>query len=354
MAAPSTAMAAPSAAMAASTPTTALVASAVATAQAAPVMATVQAAPPSPGATEHAPAKSSTPTTASTLTPENVEVAENVIETMLEVVAEKTGYPADMLHADMNLEADLGIDSIKRVEILSAVRTALPNLPEVDPGELGALQTLGEIADAFKQHGEPAQETTTTSNENSPGVIETMLEVVAEKTGYPADMLHADMNLEADLGIDSIKRVEILSAVRTALPNLPEVDPGELGALQTLGEIADAFKQHAPTVSAPTPQAAAPTLSKDIVTKMLEVVAEKTGYPADMLNASMNLEADLGIDSIKRVEILSALRTAMPELPEVDPAALGALQTLGEIAEAFGSESPKVPSSTGIQATSAA
>ena len=35
----------------------------------------------------------------------------------------------------------------------------------------------------------------------------------------------------------------------------------------------------------------------------------------------MALEADLGIDSIKRVEILAALRERHPQLPEVDAAA---------------------------------
>ncbi|MBN1866329.1 acyltransferase domain-containing protein, partial [Candidatus Sumerlaeota bacterium] len=38
-----------------------------------------------------------------------------------------------------------------------------------------------------------------------------------------------------------------------------------------------------------------------------EVIAEKTGYPAEMLEPHMTLDSDLGIDSIKRVEILSAL-----------------------------------------------
>ncbi len=45
------------------------------------------------------------------------------------------------------------------------------------------------------------------------------------------------------------------------------------------------------------------------------------------------LEADIGIDSIKRVEILSAMRDAVPELPALDPKALGTLQTLGEVAD---------------------
>ncbi|MEM6792091.1 MAG: SDR family NAD(P)-dependent oxidoreductase, partial [Myxococcota bacterium] len=45
----------------------------------------------------------------------------------------------------MDLEADLGVDSIKRVEILSAVRKAAPHLPDVAARDLAALRTLGEV-----------------------------------------------------------------------------------------------------------------------------------------------------------------------------------------------------------------
>ena len=48
-----------------------------------------------------------------------------------------------------------------------------------------------------------------------------LLETVADKTGYPAEMLELDMRLDADLGIDSIKRVEIFSAVQDRLPRRP-------------------------------------------------------------------------------------------------------------------------------------
>ena len=50
------------------------------------------------------------------------------------------------------------------------------------------------------------------SSDRSPAIV---LEVVSEKTGYPAEVLDLDMQLDADLGIDSIKRVEILSAFKT-------------------------------------------------------------------------------------------------------------------------------------------
>jgi acyl carrier protein len=64
---------------------------------------------------------------------------------------------------------------------------------------------------------------------------------------------------------------------------------------------------------------------------LLAIVSEKTGYPVETLELEMDMEADLGIDSIKRVEILGALQTQFPELPKVDAAALAELRTLGQI-----------------------
>nr|MBX2803673.1 acyltransferase domain-containing protein [Myxococcales bacterium] len=134
-----------------------------------------------------------------------------------------------------------------------------------------------------------------------------LLDVVADKTGYPADMLDMSMALESDLGIDSIKRVEILSAVREAAPGLPEVDTAEMAKLNTLGQVVDHLRSALPAggVSAPTtaaaPAPAGPAV--DLEALLLDVVADKTGYPADMLEMGMALESDLGIDSIKRVEI---------------------------------------------------
>ncbi len=60
---------------------------------------------------------------------------------------------------------------------------------------------------------------------------------------------------------------------------------------------------------------------------LLTIVSEKTGYPVETLELDMDMEADLGIDSIKRVEILGALQTQFPELPKVDAAALAELRT---------------------------
>ena len=68
--------------------------------------------------------------------------AASAASVLIEVVADKTGYPADVIGLDMQLDADLGIDSIKRVEILSAWQERVANLPAIKPDQLGSFRTL--------------------------------------------------------------------------------------------------------------------------------------------------------------------------------------------------------------------
>lgn len=75
-----------------------------------------------------------------------IDVAD-LSQTLLNVVSDKTGYPVEMLELEMDMEADLGIDSIKRVEILGALLELYPGLPQPNPEELGELRTLGQIAE---------------------------------------------------------------------------------------------------------------------------------------------------------------------------------------------------------------
>jgi acyl transferase domain-containing protein len=62
-------------------------------------------------------------------------------------------------------------------------------------------------------------------------------------------------------------------------------------------------------IPAPRQPAAAPQArvsAADTLTQLLNIVSDRTGYPQEMLDADANIEADLGIDSIKRMEILTA------------------------------------------------
>ncbi|WP_020649517.1 type I polyketide synthase [Solimonas variicoloris] len=258
---------------------------------------------------------------------------------LLGIVAERTGYPQDMLALDADLEADLGIDSIKRVEILGALQKALPG--DAGSGMQAAMErftkakSLNAIlaeARAFAPAGVAAAAPALALSVASIAVAAPALDlqalllgIVAERTGYPQDMLALDADLEADLGIDSIKRVEILGALQKALPaeTAAQMQGGMerftkakslnaiLAEARTLGGLAAAPVATAVATTVAV-AVSAPAAGFDAERTLLEIVAERTGYPQDMLAFDADLEADLGIDSIKRVEILGALQKLLP------------------------------------------
>ncbi|KAM3107979.1 beta-ketoacyl synthase N-terminal-like domain-containing protein [Phormidesmis sp. 146-20] len=209
-----------------------------------------------------------------------------LVDALLEIVSEKTGYPAEMLELDLDMEADLGIDSIKRVEIMGTMQQQFPDYPVANPEDLGELRTLGQIIEQMRQVALVAVPTTTKSDtksedtslpavNNHTGVLEVesakvvvtkeveptvsdpdnptlddlsalvdaLLAIVSEKTGYPAEMLELDLDMEADLGIDSIKRVEIMGTMQQQFPDYPVANPEDLGELRTLRQIVEQMKQ---------------------------------------------------------------------------------------------------------------
>jgi acyl transferase domain-containing protein/NAD(P)H-dependent flavin oxidoreductase YrpB (nitropropane dioxygenase family)/NAD(P)-dependent dehydrogenase (short-subunit alcohol dehydrogenase family)/acyl carrier protein len=92
-----------------------------------------------------------------------------------------------------------------------------------------------------------------------PGEIkQRLLDIVSERTGYPADMLSLEADLEGDLGIDSIKRVEIAGTLSQTLklPDGVALDVEELTASRTLAQVIAVLE--AAVVTAAEPAAAEP------------------------------------------------------------------------------------------------
>jgi acyl transferase domain-containing protein/acyl carrier protein len=178
---------------------------------------------------DHPPASASAPAPA--------PARDELLRQLLDLVSDRTGYPTDMLGLDQDLEAELGIDSIKRVEILGAMQknlgADLATLVQQDMEALTRVKTLNGLIDRLLRAlpaplplPEPEVVSTPAANtELVPAagmdraqLLSTLLELVSDRTGYPTDMLGLDQDLEAELGIDSIKRVEILGALQKTLP----------------------------------------------------------------------------------------------------------------------------------------
>jgi acyl transferase domain-containing protein/NAD(P)-dependent dehydrogenase (short-subunit alcohol dehydrogenase family) len=276
----------------------------------------------------------------------------SVKERILTLVVEKTGYPKDMLDLDLDLEADLGVDTVKQAEMFAAIRE-IYNIPRDENRKLRDYPTLAHVIRfVFENRPDLAESatkstqvaaTTTARDEVKPtteptptaipvkviasaSVKERILALVVEKTGYPKDMLDLDLDLEADLGVDTVKQAEMFAAIRD-IYSIPRDENRKLRDYPTLAHVirfvfenrpdlagvpttASSQTISEPTAPQPVPAVAQAATDDAIKEKVLDIVAEKSGYPKDMLDLDLDLEADLGIDTVKQAEMFAAVRAA--------------------------------------------
>ncbi len=295
-----------------------------------------------------------------------------VVAKVLEIVSEKTGYPSDMLEMDLDLEADLGVDTVKQAETFAAVREeyGIERQENLALRDFPTLQHVVQFVYDFRPDLKPSEELVPSSATGTPTttaapaaapvepvapeaaplaapsatspedpVVEKVLRIVSDKTGYPPDMLEMDLDLEADLGVDTVKQAETFAAVREEygierqenmalrdFPTLqhvvqfvydfrPDLKPSEeLASSSAAGTPTTTAAPAAAPVAPTTPDAAplaapsAPSPQDPVVQKVLRIVSDKTGYPPDMLEMDLDLEADLGVDTVKQAETFAAVR----------------------------------------------
>ncbi len=285
-----------------------------------------------------------------------------VKERILALVVEKTGYPPDMLDLDLDLEADLGVDTVKQAELFAAIRE-IYNIPRDENRKLRDYPTLSHVLRfvyenrpdlAVSAVSSPAPQADAASRPNaaasaSPAVRggdsvkDRILALVVEKTGYPPEMLDLDLDLEADLGVDTVKQAELFAAIRD-IYNIPRDENRKLRDYPTLSHVIRFVYENRPDLVAaavaPSPSIGSPTSPVESVTaqttedpiqqKVLEIAAEKTGYPPDMLELDLDLEADLGVDTVKQAEMFAAIRAAY-NIPRDENLKLRDFSTLAQV-----------------------
>ena len=290
-------------------------------------------------------------------------------ERILAIAAEKTGYPVEMLALDLDLEADLGIDTVKQAELFASVRAAF-NIPRDENLKLRDFPTLGHViqfaldrspaALGVPKQPAAAQAPVVAQTITNIPVEQKVLEIVAEKTGYPKEMLDLDLDLEADLGIDTVKQAEMFASVRAAF-NIPRDENVKLRDFPTLAHVIQFARDRSPAVpgapeapvvvQVPVTVEASPT---DIQQKVLEIVADKTGYPKEMLDLDLDLEADLGIDTVKQAEMFASVRAAF-NIPRDENLKLRDFPTLAHVIQfARDRSAPTLAAAPPVAATPAA
>ncbi len=299
--------------------------------QSKPATVAAKLAPPAPRAepVKAAPQvhAGATATVASTLLPKPTASTESVKDRVLALVAEKTGYPVDMLDLDLDLEADLGVDTVKQAEVFAAIREDYgiarddqiklrdyPTLAHVirfvNERRPDATVTASPVVAAAEQQETtkltaPVSETVAEPSGVGDAVKERILDLAVEKTGYPRDMLDLDLDLEADLGVDTVKQAEMFAAIRETY-NIPRDENRKLRDYPTLAHVIQFVYEKRPdlvpavasatanvevpanpeptvtpeaTVAAPIDPSQSGPESDTVKERILALIVEKTGYP---------------------------------------------------------------------------
>ena len=263
------------------------------------------------------------------------------------LVGEKVGYPAEMLELDLDMEADLGIDTVKQAELIGIIRDKY-SIPAAENLSLKDYPTLRHVIGFVMAGGGKSEAAPTTtpsvespeplqpsappqpapaSDKDEAVITKEIVTLVSEKVGYPEEMLELDLDMEADLGIDTVKQAELIGIIRDkysipAAENLSLKDYPTLrhviGFVMAGGGKSDAAPTTTASVQSPEPlepsaplrpTAAAPDRDEAELTKEITaLVSEKVGYPEDMLELDLDMEADLGIDTVKQAELIGILR----------------------------------------------
>ncbi|MGH3824018.1 MAG: SDR family NAD(P)-dependent oxidoreductase [Pseudonocardiaceae bacterium] len=155
----------------------------------------------------------------------------------------------------------------QREVMLGYLGTPPPELPATPPSPAPPSRVLetdrGENADITAVC---LQNAVSEPEELTPEAVLAMVRaLVSERTGYPIDMLEADLDLEADLSIDSIKRTELTGlltdrlALARTIGALDDSVTDELARIRTLRGIVDWIINRTSTSRPATAAVAAPT-----------------------------------------------------------------------------------------------
>ncbi|SEU30498.1 SDR family NAD(P)-dependent oxidoreductase [Stigmatella erecta] len=248
--------------------------------------------------------------------PASVEAAA-VLEFLRQGMAGKSGYGLDVLQPDLDLEVDLGIDTITQIEVFALAREHY-GVERDEDFRVRHYNTLRKMAEYLVARASGSAPTRSAAAPAQPdAVMKMLISALVERTGYPEDMLEPDLDLEADLGIDTVKQVEAFAMARVAL-GVEKDENFRLRDHNTLRKMVAYLSNAAPSAVAPVEAAPAPAPGgapgakpEAVMALLVKALVERTGYPEDMLEPELDLEADLGIDTVKQVEAFAMARVSL-------------------------------------------
>jgi len=174
----------------------------------------------------------------------------DIINEIKQIISSKTGYTKSDIEETYDLEEDLGIDTVKQAEIFGEIREKW-NIEVDDSFNLADYRTINDIilmlnefldsdTDIVIPHKSIETEIEESSDLNQ--VKSLVKKIIADKTGYDIIDIEDSYDLEEDLGIDTVKQVEIFGELRDFY-NVEESIEINISELRTPTEITEFIMQ---------------------------------------------------------------------------------------------------------------
>jgi acyl transferase domain-containing protein len=183
------------------------------------------------------------------------------------------------------------------------------------------------------------QATTSAPATNGHAVYQAIPQANGNGNGYSNGHSHGQAATPMPVPVQATNRIaEVVRPVATPVPA-----PAPVAVPQVKAE---SNGKHTPAPATPSPVAETapakkPSVAMDretLLARLLDLVSDRTGYPKEALSIDLDLEADLGVDSIKRVEVLGALAESIEagadgKQPNLEMEKLSVIKTLRGIAD---------------------
>ncbi|PKN90425.1 MAG: hypothetical protein CVU45_02650, partial [Chloroflexi bacterium HGW-Chloroflexi-7] len=149
-----------------------------------------------------------------------------ITDFVLESISEKTGYPREMLDLELDLEADLGIDTVKQAELFASIRTHY-NIARREDLRLSDYNTIAKVVE-FMTDALSGQTTQTESENKLPVNVQIdqktapIEEAAKSNEGHPYQGLYF-LSAESKIALQQKLEVGLVSIKNGQIP--PSVCP---------------------------------------------------------------------------------------------------------------------------------
>ena len=285
----------------------------------------------------------------------NDKVTSNIIDLDYDAVLAKiqkvmeklSGYPIEMLDPELDIEADLGIDTVKMAETVGELNQIF-NVEQDQNMNLGEYNTINKIANYYVGQEiieEKVDKADKIPDIDNDGKIQIIQKVMSELSGYPIEMLDPELDIEADLGIDTVKMAESVGELNEIFGK-KDNENMNLADYNTINKIAKYYsndnivndinekKEDLQVLVNDKNKSPNKNINDKIIENIQIIISKLSGYPVEMLDPELDIEADLGIDTVKMAESVGEMNRLF-NAPEDLSMNIADYNTINKIAEYY-------------------